>query len=117
VAADGRVGRLRQNPLDGDAPIEPLQPALLCEKHLGHPAARDSPQDDVLAEPNAGTSRSRCREPAAANHGSRPVAHEYFGLVLKWWVALITRTVPDLERMTIDSVRAPSPKNRTPSSR
>lgn len=54
---------------------------------------------------------------ASRGQGSRPVAHEYLGLVLKWWVALITRTVPDFDRMTIDSVLAESPKNRTPSSR
>jgi hypothetical protein len=53
-----RIGKLRQNSLDRNAPIKPLEPALLCEKHLGHPAARDSPQEDVLAEPNAGAIRS-----------------------------------------------------------
>lgn len=50
-------------------------------------------------------------------HGSRPVAHEYFGFVLKWCVALMTRTVPLFERITIDSVLAESPKKRTPSRR
>jgi hypothetical protein len=49
---------MRQNSLDRDAAIEPLEPALLCEKYLCHPAARNSAQEDVLAEPNAGAIRS-----------------------------------------------------------
>ena len=44
------------------------------------------------------TDQARLRVPVkpSLGQGSRPVAQEYFGLVLKWWVALMTRTVPDL---------------------
>jgi hypothetical protein len=59
---------VRQDPLDRDAAIEPLQPALLCEKHLGHPAARDPPQEDVLAEPNAGAIGSHASILSAREH-------------------------------------------------
>ena len=48
-----RVGEVRQDALDRDASIEALEPALLGEEHLGHAAARDAPEQDVLAEPNA----------------------------------------------------------------
>ena len=50
----GRIGEVRQDPLDRDAAIEAFEPALLCEKHLGHPSARDASQEHVLAEPDAG---------------------------------------------------------------
>jgi hypothetical protein len=50
----GRIGEVRQDPLNRHAAIEALEPALLCEEYLGHPAARDASQEHVLAEPNAG---------------------------------------------------------------
>ena len=55
----GRVGEVRQDALDRDAAVEALEAALLREEHLGHPATRDAPQQDVLAEPNAACRRSR----------------------------------------------------------
>jgi hypothetical protein len=50
---------VRQDPLDRDAAVEALEPSLLGEKHFGHAAARDAPQQHVLAEPN----------PPGAGHG------------------------------------------------
>ena len=77
----GRVGEVRQDPLDRDAAIEALEPALLREEHLRHPAARDAPQEHVLAEPNAAVgghvailARIIHTPPAAA------VAARHFGL-------------------------------------
>jgi hypothetical protein len=44
---------MRQDSLDRDAPIEPLEATLLGEEDLGHAATGDTPDQDVLAEPNA----------------------------------------------------------------
>ena len=41
-------------------------------------------------------------------------ADEDAGARLNRWVELITRIVPDSERMTMDSVLQPPPKKRTP---
>jgi len=44
---------VREDPLDRDAPVEPLEAHLLGQEDLGHTAAGNPPQQHVVAEPNA----------------------------------------------------------------
>jgi hypothetical protein len=46
----GGIGVMRQDALDRDPAIQTIDRAPLCEKHLRHPAARDSALQDVGPE-------------------------------------------------------------------
>ena len=48
-----RVREVREDALDGDPTIEAFEPLLLGKEDLGHPAAGDPPQKDVLTEADA----------------------------------------------------------------
>jgi hypothetical protein len=48
-----RIDQVRQDTLDRDAPVEAFEPTLLGEKHFGHATSGNTPDQHVLAEPNA----------------------------------------------------------------